>query len=93
MQGKFCRFFNKIKKNSGISFNLKEKQRVIIHLLAKKTNVLAVLPTGYGKSLIYAILPLLLDEVNNGSDSTGDGFIVLQQSETCCWDRLLLGFG
>ena len=39
---------------------LKEKQKeVLVNLVANK-NVLAVLPTGYGKSLLFIVSPLLL---------------------------------
>lgn len=59
----FAECYEKIKENYGISFVLKPEQSTIIELLASKNNVVAVLPTGYGKSLIYALLPLFLDQV------------------------------
>ena len=41
--------------------SLKEKQyEVLRELVVKKSDVLAVLPTGYGKSLIYQLLPPVL---------------------------------
>ena len=46
--------------------NLKENQKKSIRLLAlDKRDVLAVLPTGYGKSLIYQVLPKLFEEGYN----------------------------
>ena len=39
---------------------LKPKQAICLEKLFFGSDVLAVLPTGYGKSLIYQILPLLL---------------------------------
>ena len=39
---------------------LKAKQREVLVHLVNKTNVLAVLPTGYGKSLLFIVSPLLL---------------------------------
>ncbi|CAG2187190.1 recQ [Mytilus edulis] len=43
------------------SFNLKEKQKEILDMLQKgKKEIIGILPTGYGKSLIYEIAPLML---------------------------------
>lgn len=43
---------------------LKTDQATIIDiLLNKKEDVIAILPTGYGKSLLYLATPLILDEV------------------------------
>ena len=40
------------------NISLKEKQyEVLRELVVKNKDVLAVLPTGYGKSLIYQLLP------------------------------------
>ena len=40
------------------NISLKEKQyEVLRELVVKKSDVLAVLPSGYGKSLIYQLLP------------------------------------
>ena len=54
-----------IKEKYKLEFSLKREQSIVLEHLADKENVLAVLPTGYGKSLMYACLPLLLNEVNN----------------------------
>ncbi len=46
--------------------NLKENQKKSIRLLAlDKQDVLAVLPTDYGKSLIYQVSPKLFEEGYN----------------------------
>ncbi|XP_071138478.1 ATP-dependent DNA helicase Q1-like [Mytilus edulis] len=43
------------------SFNLKEKKKEILDMLQKgKKEIIGILPTGYGKSLIYEIAPLML---------------------------------
>ena len=42
---------------------LKEEQIKGICSILNGKNTLCVLPTGYGKSLIYCLVPLLLDEV------------------------------
>ena len=44
---------------------LKEEQQQAINFILNKNNVFAFLPTGYGKSEIYVLPPLLLDEVND----------------------------
>ena len=46
------------------SLTLKEKQAEVLQSLLGHNDTLAVLPTGYGKSLIFALYPLLLDEVH-----------------------------
>ena len=44
--------------------NLKEEQEICIRsLIVDKVDVLAVLPTGYGKSIIYQILPKVISEL------------------------------
>ena len=43
--------------------SLKEEQMKALTALAERRNVFAVLPTGFGKSLIYGLLPLIYDEV------------------------------
>lgn len=43
--------------------NFKPHQYKIINSVVKVKDVLAVMPTGYGKSLCFQILPLLTDEV------------------------------
>lgn len=40
---------------------LKEKQKDAIQLFAEGNDVLVILPTGYGKSLCIALLPLVFD--------------------------------
>ena len=49
------------------NISLKEKQyEVLRELVVKKSDVLAVLPTGYGKSLIYQLLPPVTAEFHGG---------------------------
>ena len=47
----------------GLPEQLKEKQLEIISKLSENTNVLAVLLTGYGKSLAFLIPPLMQDGI------------------------------
>ena len=44
------------------SINLKPKQVVCLEALFNNKDTLAVLPTGYGKSLVYKVLSVLLAE-------------------------------
>ena len=47
---------------SGLGYKfLKTKQLEAIMLFAQGKDTFVALPTGYGKSLIYAVLPLLFD--------------------------------
>lgn len=41
----------------GIDFDLKEKQIVILKALYTGKDCVGILPTGYGKSLIFQLLP------------------------------------
>ena len=49
--------------------NLKDEQLKVIDHLLKGDNVLAILPTGYGKSACLYLPPLLLDEVSLAPES------------------------
>ena len=44
--------------------SLKGKQLDVLQMILVKRNVFAVLPTGYGKTLVYSVFLLLLDEVS-----------------------------
>jgi len=49
---------------SRLQFRLKQQQRNVVSLLCGGVkNVFAFWPTGFGKSVLYMIPPLLLDEV------------------------------
>ena len=53
------------------NITLKPKQEEILKIIAlKQKDVLAVLPTGYGKSLIYQIIPPLMDYMDSGQRPT-----------------------
>ena len=51
------------------NISLKEKQYEVLKLLVvEKKDVLAVLPTGYGKSLIYQLLPPVINFMNSNHE-------------------------
>ena len=55
--------FNEIKSEHNLDFNLKSEQSEIMELLVEKKSVVATLRTGFGKSLIFMMLPKILDKV------------------------------
>ena len=44
--------------------SLKPEQVEALQKLVDNRHVMTILPTGYGKSVIFALLPLILDEVS-----------------------------
>ena len=46
-----------------LGYNLKDEQRKVILSFVKGEDVFVVLPTGFGKSLCFACLPLIFDRV------------------------------
>ena len=52
------------------NISLKDKQREVLRILAVEKDALAVLPTAYGKSLIYQALAPLMDYIVAGGHST-----------------------
>ena len=53
---------NAIHKSLYLNINLKPKQVVCLESIYNKKDTVAILPTGYGKSLIYQLLPPLLSK-------------------------------
>ena len=67
-----------LEKVGKANITLKQKQEEILKIIAlKQTDVLAVLPTGYGKSLIYQIIPPLMDYLDSGQRPTQKKSVVL----------------
>ena len=54
-------------KENGIKFVIKAEQKRAIRQLFEKKDLLAVLPTGYGKSLIFQLLVLLAKSAVNSA--------------------------
>jgi len=56
--------FRRVCLNYNLPTVLKKNQiEILNHLLNYQRDVFAILPTGYGKSLPYVAMPLILDEV------------------------------
>ena len=52
----------------GFVHKLKEKQLETLHSLYEGKDTIAVLSTGYGKSVIFQLLPHFLQKINDLSD-------------------------
>ena len=52
-----------IKNDLGLAYDFKEEQTEILWKLNQKYDVFAQLPTGFGKSVCFAIHPLVQDKV------------------------------
>ena len=53
---------------------LKEKQKEAIKTFLEGNDIFVSLPTGYGKSVIYAILPMILPSVFDRMKGTKSSF-------------------
>ena len=51
-------------KNYEFEFSMEKEQEDVINQLLKRRDCFVVLPTVYGKSLLYIILPLILNYVS-----------------------------
>ena len=61
---KVARAYGTVKNTFSLDFNLKKEQLQGLTALVNGRDGLFVLPTGFGKTLIFVILPLVLDELN-----------------------------
>ena len=58
--------YQQLKTNyPSFQFDLKQEQIDCLRSLLLGDHVFALLPTGYGKSLIYTIFPLLMEQVRS----------------------------
>jgi superfamily II DNA helicase RecQ len=46
-----------------LAFTLKAEQQAAVQHIFNKKHTFCVLPTGFGKSMIYALPPLVMDKV------------------------------
>ncbi len=63
-----------------LGYDLKEEQKAIINSFVQGNNVFGILPTGFGKSLCYQLLPMIYDEliqVANTDNSEASRSIVI----------------
>ena len=60
---------NECLSSSSKSFCIKHHQLEAINHIVNGKDMLCILPTGYGKSLIYQILPKLFLKLNNNADA------------------------
>lgn len=66
MEDLFTSCVSKAKFMLNINYELKDKQlECLKEIVVKKSDVISVLPTGYGNTYIYSLLPYLLDLYNN----------------------------
>ena len=54
-----------VRSKYGFTFHLKEEQLQAIKQVMAKRDTLALMPTGYGKTVIFTFPPLLKDEVGD----------------------------
>jgi len=60
----------KFQSVSGLNLELKEEQETAVKSLLMNRDVLAVLPTGYGKSLIFKTYVMAAEQLNNGTNAS-----------------------
>ena len=62
----FVNAIEKVKHQLRINFDLRTEQMMALSTVAsREKDCLCVLPTGYGKSLIYQLLPFVFDELQS----------------------------
>jgi bloom syndrome protein len=64
----FSEAIHLVLKELKVSFELKEEQELAVKYICEGKHVFCSLPTGFGKSMIYALPPLILDKVRNTID-------------------------
>lgn len=79
--------YERLKETIELPPTLKDQQKDIITSLLKGRNVFTVLPTGFGKSLLYAVYPFMHEQLNG---STGCAVIVspllaLMKNQVSIW--------
>ena len=55
---------NEVSKNLGLGFDLREEQLAAMQAICEKNHTFCLLPTGYGKSVIFTLTPLIMDQVS-----------------------------
>ena len=85
---KYASVLHEVAREIGIEY-LKTNQREAIETFVAGRDLLVTLPTGYGKSLIYAILPTLFDKIRDKYSKNNAYDVVIlhgcrQQRLNCC---------
>ncbi len=57
--------FVQVKEELKWNIELKEQQEQLIHAIVNGQHVFGILPTGFGKSMCFALPPLILNKVRN----------------------------
>jgi superfamily II DNA or RNA helicase len=67
---KFAEVIGRVLRKRNLDFQLKDVQFSILKdIVVHQRDVLAILPTGYGKTMIYSLLPNVFDECEEVSSS------------------------
>ena len=74
-EAKFLKSVEYSKKYCELAYELKDKQLQCMENIVKGKDTIGLLPTGYGKSLIYTLLPSILDHYHNKAE--GHHIVVL----------------
>lgn len=64
MEEIYKRTLAKVLTKFKFEIKLKEEQQSVLFSILEKKDVFALLPTGFGKSMTYILMPLLADEVS-----------------------------
>ena len=72
----------------GLGYNLKVEQRKVISSFIKGQDVFGILPTGFGKSLCFACLPLIFDRIRD--DGLSSIIIILSPLTAIMKDQVCL---
>lgn len=64
MEEIYKRTLAKVLTKFKFEIKLKEEQQCVLFSILEKKDVFALLPTGFGKSMTYILMPLLADEVS-----------------------------
>ena len=82
MEADIVRLFQNVKVDyPGFQFDLKQEQIECLASLMRGNHVFALLPSGYGKILIYTIFPLLMEQVRSLT-------ILILIQESAFWESL-----
>ena len=70
MLNQFANVVRNAQEHVGFNFQLRSEQLEAIAAITERKDCLCVLPTGYGKSLIYQLLPFVFDELSDGEENS-----------------------